>query len=129
MSSIERGRIHKMPQKNPTKAQKRAKAQKASVERRVAVALAKFLKQANPAMKTAGAKVQRLKGGVIKITPIKANPRGYDPAWRWAVQRWENGEWVKIDPNFDTKREADSNAVLWRRGGWKVRVVHPRGKR
>jgi hypothetical protein len=57
---------------NPTKAQKREKARKASVERRVAAALAKFLKQANPAMKTAGAAMQRLKGGVLKITPIKA---------------------------------------------------------
>jgi len=56
-----------------TKLQRKVKAQKASVERRVASALAKFLKQANPAMKTAGAKLQRLKGGVIKITPIKAN--------------------------------------------------------
>jgi fibronectin type 3 domain-containing protein len=59
--------------KNPIKKQKREKARKASVQRRVAVALAKFLKQANPAMKTSGAQVQRLKGGVLKITPIKAN--------------------------------------------------------
>jgi hypothetical protein len=65
--------VTQVKRKNPTKAQKRAKAQKASVQRRVAVALAKFLKQANPAMKTAGAQVQRLKGGVLKITPIKAN--------------------------------------------------------
>ena len=59
---------------NPSKAQKREKVRKASVQRRVASALAKFLHQANPAMKTAGASIQRLKGGVIKITPIKANP-------------------------------------------------------
>jgi len=64
------------PKRNPTKAEKKAAAQKAAVERRVAAALAKFLKQANPAMKTAGAKLQRLKGGVIKITPIKANAAG-----------------------------------------------------
>ena len=63
-----------------TKAQKRAKAQKASVQRRVAVALAKFLKQANPAMKTSGASIQRLKGGVLKITPIKANAGKLPPA-------------------------------------------------
>lgn len=50
-----------------------SKARKAAVERRVAGALAGFLKKINPAMKTAGAKVQRLKGGVIKITPIRAN--------------------------------------------------------
>jgi hypothetical protein len=63
----------KAKRKNPTKAQKLAKARKASVERRVSTSLKKFLKQANPAMKTAGASIQRLKGGVIKITPIKAN--------------------------------------------------------
>ena len=56
-----------------TKVQKREKVRKASVQRRVASALAKFLHQANPAMKTAGASIQRLKGGVLKITPIKAN--------------------------------------------------------
>jgi phytoene dehydrogenase-like protein len=61
---------------NPTKAQKREKVRKASVQRRVASALAKFLHQANPAMKTSGAMVTRLKGGVLKITPIKANPGG-----------------------------------------------------
>jgi hypothetical protein len=68
----------KIVKRNPsvgrvTKAAKREKTRKASVQRRVALALAKFLKQANPAMKTAGAQVQRLKGGVLKITPIKAN--------------------------------------------------------
>ena len=41
--------------KNPTKVQKREKVRKASVQRRVASALAKFLHQANPAMKPAGA--------------------------------------------------------------------------
>ena len=61
---------------NPTKAQKREKAKKASAQRRVALALAKFLKQANPAMKTAGATVTRLKGGGLTIRPIKAVKRG-----------------------------------------------------
>jgi hypothetical protein len=61
---------------NPTKKQKREKARKASVRRRVAVALAKFLKQANPAMKTEGATVTRLKGGGFTIRPIKAVKRG-----------------------------------------------------
>ena len=49
----------------------------------------------------------------------------YDPAWRWIVQRWDGGEWIDIDPSFDTKKSADSNARVWRRGGWKVRVIHP----
>lgn len=62
--------------RNPTKAQKREKARKASVQRRVAVALAKYLKQQNPGTKLAGAKVEKLKGGVLKITPIKANAGG-----------------------------------------------------
>jgi hypothetical protein len=58
--------------KNPTKARV-SKARKASVERRVASALAGFLKRLNPGMKTSGASIQKLKGGVLKITPIKAN--------------------------------------------------------
>lgn len=61
--------------KNPTKAQKREKAKKASAARRVALALAKFLKQANPAMKTTSATVTRLKGGGFTIRPIKAVKR------------------------------------------------------
>ena len=59
-----------------TKAQKREKAKKASVKTRVANALAKFLHQANPAMKTSGATVTRLKGGGFTIRPIKAVKRG-----------------------------------------------------
>lgn len=106
--------------KNPTKAQKREKTRKASVQRRVAVALAKFLKQANPAMKTSGAQVQRLKGGVLKITPIKANAGG---KYRWTVQRWDDGGWRRVDPSLDTKAAATRTAAIWRRGGWKVRVV------
>jgi hypothetical protein len=62
--------------KNPTKAQKREKSKSKAAKRRVAVALAKFLKQANPAMKTAGATVTRLKGGGFTIRPIKAVKRG-----------------------------------------------------
>ena len=62
-----------MRRKNPTKAQRAVARQKASVKRRVAVALAKYLKQQNPAVKLAGAKVEKLKGGVLKITPIKMN--------------------------------------------------------
>jgi len=58
--------------KNPTKAQKREKARKASVQRRVATALANFLKKANPAMKTTGARITKLKGGGFNIRPIKA---------------------------------------------------------
>jgi hypothetical protein len=59
-----------------TKAQKREKSKIKAAKRRVAVALAKFLKQANPAMKTAGATVTRLKGGGFTIRPIKAVKRG-----------------------------------------------------
>jgi hypothetical protein len=58
--------------KNPgTKAERAVRAQKASAKRRVAVALAKFLKQANPAGKYAGATMRRNKGGSITIVPIK----------------------------------------------------------
>jgi hypothetical protein len=59
--------------KRMTKTAKRARAKTLSAKRRVAVALASFLKKVNPAMKTSGAKVTKLKGGAIKITPIKKN--------------------------------------------------------
>jgi len=81
--------------RNPTKAERAVKAQKAAVQRRVAVALAKFLKQANPAMKTAGAEVQRLKGGVIKITPIKAN-----------AAHWQGWMIPGVNAGFKTKAAA-----------------------
>ena len=59
--------------KNPTKAERTVARQKASAKRRVADALASYLKKVNPAVKLAGAQVEHLKGGVLKITPIKAN--------------------------------------------------------
>ena len=65
------GTVYHPPRKNPTKAQKREASKKASAKRRVAVALAKFLKQANPAGKYAGATMRRNKGGSITIVPIK----------------------------------------------------------
>ena len=58
-----------------TKAEKKEKARKAAVRRRVAVALAKFLKQTNPGKSFTHASIQRLKGGVLKITPVAAAKR------------------------------------------------------
>jgi hypothetical protein len=64
------------PRSNPTKAQKRVRAastrKKAATERRVASALAKYLRVQNPGQKSSGAKIQKLNGGVIKITPIRS---------------------------------------------------------
>ena len=45
--------------------------------KRISTALKNFLRKANPAMKTAGAKVTRLKGGGFTIRPIKAVKRGH----------------------------------------------------
>ncbi len=59
--------------KNPTKAQKKERTRKASAKRRVATALAVWLKKMNPGAKLAGAKVEKLAGGVLKVTPIRAN--------------------------------------------------------
>jgi hypothetical protein len=63
---------------NPSRIGKRvmvARRKKAATERRVASALATYLKRLNPGRKLAGAKVQKLAGGVIKITPVKLNRR------------------------------------------------------
>jgi len=61
--------------RNPTRAARRLSAKKAATDRRVATALAKYLRAQNPGAKLAGAKVQKLKGGVLKITPVKMNRR------------------------------------------------------
>jgi hypothetical protein len=45
------------------------------VEKRVSAALTRFLKKQNPAFKKAiGVGIQKLKGGVLKLTPIQRNP-------------------------------------------------------
>ena len=62
--------------KNLSKAERAVASQKASAKRRIAVALAKYLKQQNPGVKLAGAQIEHLKHGVLKITPIKANAAG-----------------------------------------------------
>jgi hypothetical protein len=78
---------------------------KAAVSRRVASALAGFLKKMNPGTKAAGAKVQRLKGGVIKITPIKRNA-GSRFVWQ----------------EYNTRAEAMAAAKRLRASGTKVKV-------
>lgn len=93
--------------KNPTKAQKREKARKASVARRVALSLAKYLKQVNPGMKTSGASIQKLKGGVLKITPIKANAGSKGPYY------------VENYGPIKTLKEAKAIAAMLRRQGHK----------
>lgn len=55
-----------------TKLQKKVKAARASAKRRVAVALAEYLKQENPGRKIVGARVRKGKGGTRTITPIFA---------------------------------------------------------
>ena len=59
--------------KNLSKAERTVARQKATVRRRVAVALAKYLRQQNPGVKLAGATVEKRKGGAVLITPIKMN--------------------------------------------------------
>lgn len=93
--------------KNPTKAQRATKARKASVERRVASALAGFLKRLNPGMKTSGASIQKLKGGVLKITPIKANAGSKGPYY------------VENYGPIKTLKEAKAIAAMLRRQGHK----------
>jgi hypothetical protein len=57
-----------------TKLQRKVQSAKKAADRRVAVALAKYLKQQNPGRKFVAARVQKLKGGAIKITPM-TDPR------------------------------------------------------
>jgi hypothetical protein len=117
------GAYYKNPcRSNPTKKQKREKARKASVQRRVAVALAKFLKQANPAMKTAGASIQRLKGGVLKITPIKANTaRGGSRGAGYWVEAWDDSGlagYPYVNRVLPSRAKAEALAAALRRKGY-----------
>jgi hypothetical protein len=59
--------------KHMTKSQRKQRAKKTAAKTRIAKALRAFLQKQNPGMKLAGAAIQRLKGGVLKITPIKVN--------------------------------------------------------
>lgn len=69
-------RVRRVVIRNPscrlTKAQKKANASKRAKERRVAAALKKFLHAQNPAVRYDGAAIVKLKGGAVRITPIKA---------------------------------------------------------
>lgn len=66
------------PSRRLTKVQRLAAAASRAKKTRLAKAVRGLLKVANPAVKTSGASIVRLKGGAIKITPIKAhaNRRG-----------------------------------------------------
>ena len=55
-----------------TKAQKKVNASKRAKQKRIATALKKFLHAQNPAVKYDGAAIVKLKGGAVRITPIKA---------------------------------------------------------
>lgn len=92
--------------KNPTKAQKRAKAKRAAAKTKVASALATFLKRANPGAKLAGAKIQKLGGGVLKITPIKLNAGRRSPRNGYVVYQSGRGFMSLRDANAAAKRES-----------------------
>lgn len=95
--------------KNGTKAERAVRSQKASAKRRVALALAKFLKQANPGRKVpANVRVKRLKGGGFSITPIKTNPSNGPYYVR-------NGD-MRHGP-FSSKREAQQYLSYMRKSG------------
>ena len=88
--------IKTQPRPNPSKVERAVASQKAAVRRRVAVALAKYLKQQNPGVKLAGAQIEHLKGGVLKITPIKMNPRSVR-AHRIVFSKWSNPRRQNLD--------------------------------
>jgi len=53
--------------------QKRARASRAAKNRGIVKAVKGLLKKTNPSAKITGARVVKLRDGVLKITPIKAN--------------------------------------------------------
>jgi hypothetical protein len=98
------------------------------IEKRISAALSRFLKKQNPAFKkAAGVRVQKLKGGVIKLTPIRSNPatkrqarviRG--GANYWIVKRKSfvpgSGWYEQPDIVRGSKREAQASARAFKAG-------------
>ena len=69
---------------------------KGTPSKRIGAALSGWLKRQNPAFKKAASvRVQRLKGGVIKLTPVRSNP--------WGLQEYGN-----IFAVYPDKRTAQS---------------------
>ena len=67
---------YNLPKRNPaglTKAQRKEKAHKTATERRVAHALANYLRKLNPGKKLVAVAQQKLKGGAVKVRPIFAS--------------------------------------------------------
>ncbi len=56
-----------------TKKQRSARASRAAKQRGIVKAVKGLLKKTNPSAKITGARVVKLRDGVLKITPIKAN--------------------------------------------------------
>jgi len=77
-------RVTKVKKANPsggrtlTKLEKKVRAAKKAADRRVAVALAKYLRRENPGKKVVGAKVVKGKGGKRTITPIFGTKKTMD---------------------------------------------------
>ncbi len=59
-----------------TKKQRSARASRAAKQRGIIKAVRGLLKKTNPSAKIVGARVVKLKDGVLKITPVKANGGG-----------------------------------------------------
>ena len=58
--------------------QKRARASRAAKQRGITKMVKGLLKKTNPSAKITGARVVKLKGGVLKITPVRDNPGKVD---------------------------------------------------
>lgn len=109
--------------RRPTKLQRMVNASKRSKRKRVAESLKKFLHQTNPGAKLAGAKVEKLSGGVIKITPIKVNPRAGIYAkyvvYPGGVPFKSKAAAVKAarDGGASYVEHMDTHRVVWQRSG------------
>jgi hypothetical protein len=114
---------------NSSKLQRALMTQKKRTERRVADALAKYLKVQNPGQKVTSAKIQRLKGGVIKITPLKSNPAPDEYGDRYAGYT-KDSQFGGTDWNyaggFKTRKDALEWLAFMHANGWKAREVRIR---
>ncbi len=78
--------------------QKRARASRAAKTRSIVKAVKGLLKKTNPSAKITGARVVKLKGGALRITPIKANPskRGLTAGEIYAMKAVYGPNWANM---------------------------------
>jgi hypothetical protein len=100
--------------KNPTKTQKRAKARTAAKKRGIASAVRSLLQKTNPSAAISGARVVKLKGGALKITPVKSNPRA---AFDTEAEAERFARYIEKHARAKVVKRGGKSVVVWTKSG------------